>query len=57
MKSQWVVIWEGYLSLQHSPPKILSHLILPSQKVTLSVIPYYFTILSVSQLLFYNTTH
>ena len=44
-------------ALEHSHPKILSHPILPSQKVTLSIIPYHFIILSASQHFFYNTTH
>ena len=42
---------------KHSHPGILSHPMLPSQKVTLSIIQYSFTILPASQLLFYNTTH
>ena len=37
--------------------QIQSHPILPSQKITLSIIQYYFTILPTSQLLFYNLTH
>ena len=44
-------------TLEHSHWKILSHPILLSQKVTLSIISYYFTILLAFQLLFYNTTH
>ena len=39
----------GFLGqLEHPRPKILSYPILPSQKVTLSIIPYNFTILSIS---------
>ena len=50
----------GFLSklgtfLEHSHQEILSHPILPSQKATLSIIPYHFTLLSTSQLLFYTT--
>ena len=37
---------------EHPHPKIVSYPILPSQKTTLSIIPYYFTILPTSQLLF-----
>ena len=42
---------------KHSHLGILSHPILLSQKATLLIIQYSFTILPTSQLLFYNTTH
>ena len=37
--------------------EILFYSILSSQKTTLSIIPYHFTIYPTSQLLFYHTTH
>ena len=43
--------------LEHSHQEIVSYPILPSQKATLSIIPYHFTIFPTSQLLFYNTAH
>ena len=44
-------------NLEHSHPQLPSYSILPSQKVTLSIIPYHFTTHLTSQLLFYYSTH
>ena len=38
--------------LEHLHPEVISHLILTSQKITLSIIPYNFTIHPAFQLLF-----
>jgi len=43
--------------LEHSHLEKLSYSILPSQKATLSFIPYNFITHPTSQLLFFHTTH
>ena len=45
------------LAFKHLHPEMPSYPILPSQKTTLSIIQYHFTIHPTSQLLFYHTTH
>ena len=49
-------LWVDITRTRHVNTNCHSYPILPFQKVTLSIIPYHFTILLESQLLFYNTT-
>ena len=56
--SPFMKVFHNFLvSLEHSHKRMLLYPILPSQKVTLSIIQYYFTIYPASQLLFSYSTH